>query len=74
MATLAGKIVGSLDFFKNLYKIKNTRTKRNSMVNKWISSLFFSDSQDLTKIHEQFNEFLEFSNPNVLIEKGLMKK
>ena len=74
MTSLANKIFKNLDFFRNLYEIKKTRPKRNSMSNTWISSLFFSDSQDLTSIHTRFNEFLDYSNHNVLIEKGLMKK
>ena len=73
MNKLANQILFNLNFFKGLYTIKNKRIKRSNMINTWVSSLFFTDSEDLTTIHKQFYDFLEISNHNILIEKGLIK-
>ena len=66
-------LLSDLEFFQNLYN-NNIRQKRSSsLVQEWFSNLFFSDTTDLKNIHLKFNQFLEYNNRQILIEKRLLK-
>ena len=74
---VSNKLFGLSSFFTNLYEINKNQTKRVKRAN-YFSEIFgemlSTDKTDLQNIHNHINDFVQYSNKELIIEKHILAK
>ena len=74
---VSNKLFGLSSFFTNLYEINKNQTKRVKRANyfsEFFVEMLSTDKTDLQNIHNHINDFVQYSNKELIIEKHILAK